>query len=60
MFFAVVLTANHFIIDAVFGAIVSFAGLGIAWLLHRYVPPAWTRLAGRLSPTTAPVAAGDG
>jgi hypothetical protein len=44
MFFAVVLTANHFIIDAVFGAIVSFAGLGIAWLLHRYGGDAWARV----------------
>ena len=36
MFFSVVMTGNHFIVDAVAGAIVSFAGLGIAWLLERY------------------------
>ena len=56
MFFAVVLTANHFIIDAVFGAIVSFAGLGIAWLLHRYGGEAWARIAGRVKrPTATPL-----
>ena len=31
MFFSVILTGNHFILDAVAGGIVSFAGLGIAW-----------------------------
>ncbi|MEO8539570.1 MAG: phosphatase PAP2 family protein, partial [bacterium] len=30
MFFSVVMTGNHFILDTVAGAIVSFAGLGIA------------------------------
>jgi membrane-associated phospholipid phosphatase len=35
MFFSVVLTGNHFILDAVAGGIVSFAGLGIAWGLER-------------------------
>jgi hypothetical protein len=35
MFFAVVMTGNHFILDAVAGAIVSFAGLGIALMLAR-------------------------
>lgn len=34
MFFSVVMTGNHFIIDAVAGAIVSFMGLGIAYALH--------------------------
>lgn len=38
MFFSVVLTGNHFILDAVLGAIVSFAGLGIAWLMERARP----------------------
>ena len=38
MFFAVVMTGNHFIIDTVFGAIVSFAGLGIAIALDRWQP----------------------
>jgi hypothetical protein len=41
MFFAVVMTANHFILDTILGAIVSFAGLGIAWLIHRYGREAW-------------------
>ncbi len=36
MFFSVVMTGNHFIIDTIAGAIVSFAGLGIAWLIERY------------------------
>ena len=35
MFFSVILTGNHFILDAVAGAIVSFVGLGIAWGLER-------------------------
>lgn len=41
MFMSVVMTGNHFILDAVAGGIVSFAGLGIALLLARYVrwPP---------------------
>ena len=30
MFFSVVMTGNHFILDAVAGAVVSFAGLGVA------------------------------
>lgn len=33
MFFAVVTTGNHFILDAVAGGIVSFAGLGVAFAL---------------------------
>jgi membrane-associated phospholipid phosphatase len=37
MFFAVVMTGNHFILDAVAGAIVSFAGLGIALGVARYL-----------------------
>lgn len=40
MFFSVVMTGNHFIVDAVAGGIVSFAGLGIAWLIERYRPAA--------------------
>ena len=36
MFFSVVMTGNHFILDAVAGGIVSFAGLGIALGLARY------------------------
>jgi membrane-associated phospholipid phosphatase len=37
MFFAVVMTGNHFILDAVAGAIVSFAGLGISLAVARYL-----------------------
>ena len=32
---AVVLTANHFVIDAALGALVALVGLGVALLLHR-------------------------
>lgn len=35
MFFAIVTTGNHFVLDAVAGAIVSFAGLGLALALER-------------------------
>ncbi len=41
MFFAVVMTANHFIIDTIAGAVVSFAGLGIAWLIHMHGKTVW-------------------
>jgi len=41
MFLAVVQTGNHFIIDAVAGGVVSFAGLGIAIAMERW------RLRGR-------------
>ena len=53
----VVVTGNHFIIDAVFGAIVSFAGLGIAWLLHLYGGTASARVVRRVRPGAAPDAA---
>jgi hypothetical protein len=45
MFFAVVMTGNHFVLDTVLGAIVSFAGLGIAFGLERVRPKAmgWLR-----------------
>lgn len=42
MFFSIVLTGNHFILDAVAGAIVSFVGLGIAIGLERL----WQRMRG--------------
>ncbi len=49
MFFSVVLTANHWIIDTVAGAVVSFAGLGVAIVIDRYLWPAlrdrWARVA---------------
>ena len=48
MFCAVVMTGNHFILDAVFGAIVSFAGLGVALALERWWRPTWQALAARL------------
>lgn len=38
MLFSIVMTANHFIIDAVFGAIVSLAGLAIAEAMRRAQP----------------------
>ncbi len=50
MFFAVVMTGNHFIFDAFTGAIVSFAGLGIAWLIHRYGTSVWDALVARFRP----------
>jgi hypothetical protein len=54
MFFAVVLTGNHFILDTVAGAVVSFAGLGIAWLSARYrlalVAAVKRRVAGQAAP----------
>jgi hypothetical protein len=45
MFFAVVMTGNHFILDAVAGAAVSFAGLGIAIVLDRRWPGVFARIA---------------
>lgn len=49
MFLAIVMTGNHWIIDAVAGAAVSFAGLGVAIVIERRVWPAiqerWARLA---------------
>lgn len=50
MFFAVVMTGNHFILDAVAGAIVSFAGLGIALAIERW----WPLVRQRLRPAQAP------
>jgi hypothetical protein len=45
MFFAVIMTGNHFILDAVLGGIVSFAGLGVAFALEWARPraTAWAR-----------------
>jgi hypothetical protein len=43
MLFAVVLTANHWIVDAVGGGVVSFAGLGVAIIIDRSVWPAVLR-----------------
>lgn len=44
MFFAVVMTGNHFIIDAVAGGSVSIAGLLIAYGIQRYLPAALSRI----------------
>lgn len=46
MFFAVVTTGNHFIIDAVAGAIVAMGGLLIAVGIERYLPVALARVRG--------------
>lgn len=45
MFFSVVMTGNHFILDAVAGGVVSFAGLGVAFAIERARPRAldWLR-----------------
>ena len=40
MLFSVVMTANHFIVDAIAGAIVSLAGLAIAEGMRRAQPGA--------------------
>ncbi len=44
MFLSVVMTGNHFILDAVAGGIVSFAGLGISLAISRYLR--WPNLDG--------------
>ena len=48
MFFAIIMTGNHFVLDAVAGGIVSFAGLGIAFAIERARP----RLRARLHNTS--------
>ncbi len=48
MFFSVVMTGNHFILDAVFGALVAFAGLAIALAAERWWRPIWEALTARL------------
>jgi hypothetical protein len=48
MFFAIIMTGNHFILDAVAGAIVSFVGLAIALGLERVRPRIHDWLADRL------------
>jgi len=47
MFLSIVMTGNHFILDAVGGAAVSFAGLWIALELDRRWPHIFTRISGR-------------
>ncbi|MGQ9571644.1 MAG: phosphatase PAP2 family protein [Dehalococcoidia bacterium] len=41
MFLAVVVTGNHFIIDALAGMVVALIGLGLAFLIQRYGPQLW-------------------
>jgi hypothetical protein len=50
MFFAIVMTANHYILDAIVGAAVSFAGFGIALALERWRPLAISWVRGRWWP----------
>ena len=62
MFFSIVMTGNHFILDAVAGAIVSFAGLCIALGLERVRPYVHGWLAERIpairhTPPTKPASA---
>jgi peptidoglycan biosynthesis protein MviN/MurJ (putative lipid II flippase) len=49
MFFAIILTANHFILDAVAGAVVSFIGFGFALLFERYREPLFGAVRARLA-----------
>ena len=49
MFFSIVVTANHFIIDAAYGAIVSLAGLAIAEAMRRAQPSALRLLRAALA-----------
>jgi hypothetical protein len=48
MFFAVVMTAIHYVVDAIAGAIVSFAGLGVALLIERYREAVFKAIEARL------------
>jgi hypothetical protein len=49
MFFAVVMTGNHFMVDAIAGGAVSFAGLAIALGMERARPYVLSRVRERLS-----------
>lgn len=46
MFFSVIMTGNHFVLDTVAGGVVCAAGLGIAVMIERHLPA----LAGTVSP----------
>jgi hypothetical protein len=52
--FSIVATANHFWLDAILGAVLALAGLGIAWLIERRRPtlPDSARARLHLKPTT--------
>ena len=54
MFFAIVMTGNHFIIDAIAGAAVSFLGFGIALVLEGWWPGITMRVRERWGPGEAP------
>jgi membrane-associated phospholipid phosphatase len=41
MFFSVVATGNHFILDVVAGTVVALGGLAIAYLIERHGPRLW-------------------
>jgi hypothetical protein len=56
MFFAVVMTGNHFILDTIAGAIVSFAGLGIAWGMAWYLGWPQVRQTSETAPGTTETA----
>jgi hypothetical protein len=49
MFFSVIMTGNHFVLDAVAGGLVCFAGWGIALIIERRVP----MIAGKMQPFAA-------
>jgi hypothetical protein len=48
---AIVLTANHFIVDAFVGMVVCLAGLALAWGMQRWVYPWWSAY---LTPSPSP------
>ncbi len=54
MFFAIVMTGNHFIIDAVAGGVVSVGGLGVAFLIERGTQRAQAAWIRRRRPATGP------
>ncbi len=60
MFFAVVLTGNHFILDLVAGALVSYAGFGIALAWERWRTPDSASPMDAVSPSPARNESGEG
>jgi hypothetical protein len=46
--FAITMTANHFLLDAVAGGVVALMGLGVAAALQRWVYPFWSEQLKRL------------
>ena len=49
--FSITMTANHFFLDAMAGAVVAFMGVGLALAMQRWGYPALGRLLRRLPPT---------